>query len=115
MDDIVLATPDQVESIRAQSDLGPTSSVYAMGEDLAVVKQVFELDPVYFSPESTTARRLLFTWGLENMLRGIGVTAYYFNVPTGDDKWKHVVETHGAEQVSRAAEYRYKKLLIKGT
>src|SRR6185437_12386744 len=31
MDDIVLATPEQVERIKANSDLGPGCSVYAMG------------------------------------------------------------------------------------
>lgn len=115
MDDIQLATPEQIKSIEGTSDLGPTSTVYAMGEDLAVVKQVMELDPVYFKPESTPARRLLFIWGLENMMRGVGISAYYFNCPTDATEWKHVIETHGAEQINHAAEYRYKKLLIKGS
>lgn len=113
MDSIKLATPEQIEKIRATSDLGPTSLVYAMGEDLAVVKAVTEIDPVYFDANSNTSRRLLFIWGLENMLRGNGIPAYYFNTLADDANasWRKVVETHGAHQVSTAPEFRFKKEL----
>lgn len=111
MDKIKLATPEQIERIKDTSDLSATSAVYAMGEDLAVVKTVSEIDPAYFAESSSTQRRLLFIWGLENMLRGIGVPAYYFNVHANEDAWRKVVETHGAVATSTEPEIRYKKEL----
>jgi len=83
-----------------------------MGDDLAVVKQVTELDPVYFSEGSNTSRRLMFIWGIENWLRLTGVDRYYFDVPVDSETWRHNVETHGAEQLSTGAVYHYKKVLI---
>lgn len=112
MDPIVLATPEQVESIRSTSDLHPGNAVLAMGKDLAVVKMVTEIDPVYFGEESTTARRLMFVWGIENWLRLNGTQAYYFDVPTDNERWIGVVKTHGAEQLSTGPVYHYKKVLI---
>ena len=113
MDSIKLATPEQVEKIRATSDLGPTSVVLAMGEDLAVVKQVTEIDPVYFAENSNTSRRLMFIWGIENWLRLTGTPAYYFNVHADAENapWRKVVETHGAHMLSTDHEFRYKKEL----
>lgn len=112
MDSIKLATPEQIERIRATSDLPTIGAVLAMGDDLAVVKQVTELDPVYFAETSTTSRRLMFIWGIENYLRLTGVDRYYFDVPTDNETWRHNVETHGAEQLSTGAVYKYKKVLI---
>lgn len=114
MDAIKLATPEQIERIRATSDLGPTSAVLAMGDDVAVVKQVTELDPVYFAPDSTTSRRLMFIWGLETWLRLTGTNAYYFNILANEENevWRKVVETHGAKPRSHAPEIRYGKELI---
>jgi hypothetical protein len=116
VDAIKLATPEQVSRIASTSDLGPTSAVLAMGEDLAVVKQITELDPVYFAPESTTARRLMFIWGIENWLRLTGAQAYYFSVlaDPSTETWRHNLETHGAKQQSFAPEIRYGKELING-
>lgn len=113
MDSIKLATPEQVERIRSQSDLELPSTVLAMGEDLAVVKQVTEVDPVYFAESSPTSRRLMFIWGIENWLRLNGVPAYYFDVPTDNETWRHNVETHGAEQLSTGPVFHYKKVLLK--
>lgn len=111
MDQIQLATPEQIEKIRLQSDLGPGSVIVAMGDDLAVVKNIVEVDPVFFDEKSTTSRRLMFIWGIENWLRLTSVWAYYFNVPPGNETWIHNVETHGAERVSREPEHRYRKVL----
>ena len=112
MDAIKLATAEQVERIRATSDLYPTSAVLAMGEDLAVIKAVTEVDPVYFAPDSSTSRRLMFIWGIENWLRLTGVQSYYFDVPVDNETWIHNVKTHGAEQLSTGPVYHYKKVLI---
>jgi hypothetical protein len=112
LDAIKLATPEQVERIASTSDLGPTSAVYAMGEDIAVVKHVVEIDPVYFNETSNTSRRLMFVWGLENVLRITGFPAYYFNCLETAEAWRHVVETNGAKAISIAPEIRYKKDLL---
>lgn len=112
MDAIKLATPEQIEKIRATADLPTIGAVLAMGEDLAVIKQVTELDPVYFAETSNTSRRLMFIWGIENYLRLTGVDRYYFDVPVDAETWRHNVETHGAEQLSTGAVYHYKKVLI---
>jgi hypothetical protein len=113
MDDIVLATKEQIDAIAAKSDLGPTSVIYAMGKDLACIKTVVEMDPVYFDAESAPARRAMFIWGLETAMRASGAYAYYFDVPIGDDKWLHVVKTHGGEQISEGPVLRFKKVLQK--
>jgi len=113
VDSIQMATPEQVERIRATADLGIPGAVLAMGEDLAVVKQVWEIDPVYFNEKSTTSRRLMFIWGIENWMRLNGIDRYYFDVPVDQETWKHNVETHGAEQLSTGPVLHYKKVLIR--
>ena len=111
MDNIIIASPEQVERIRSQSDLGPSSLVLAMGEDLAVVKNLVEIDPVFYANGATNSRKLMFVWGIENWLRLTSTWAYYFNVKAEDSVWRKVVETHGAEAISEAPEIRYKKIL----
>lgn len=113
MDSIKLATPEQVERIKPTADFVPTSTVLAMGEDLAVVKQVIELDPVYFAEGSSGSRKAMFIWGIENWMRLTGVPVYYFNIAEGpeNEQWRQVVKTHGAEQVSPGPELRWKKVL----
>jgi hypothetical protein len=114
MDPIKLATPAQVERIKGDVDSGTVGAVLAMGEDLAVVKQVTELDPVFFDAGSSTSRRLMFIWGIENWLRLNNTAHYYFNVLADEENsaWRKVVETHGAKPRSKAPEIRYGKELI---
>jgi hypothetical protein len=118
MDKLRLATAEEVQAIHATSDLGPGSSILAFDcektgrPDLAVFKQVSELDPVLFQPDTSTRRRALFIWALENSLRLMGTPpAYYFNVLVDDEEWQKNVESWGAIRVSTAPEYRYKKVL----
>lgn len=114
MDAIKLASAEQVERISKDVDWVPETVVLAMGEDLAVVKKVVELDPVFFAPESNTSRRLMFTWGVENWLRLNGTVNYFFNILADDESavWRKVVETHGAKARSKAPEIRFGKELI---
>lgn len=114
MDAIKLATPEQVARIKDEVDFTPSTAVLAMGEDLAVIKQVTELDPAFFEPTSSTSRRLMFIWGIENWLRLTGTSSYFFNVLADEESasWRKVVETHGAKPRSRAPEIRYGKELI---
>ena len=111
MEDIKLATPEQVERIRLESDFSAQSAVLAMGEDLAVVKQVTELDPIFFAPDTGNSRKALFVWGIQNWMRLNGVPAYYFSVNAEDEKWQKVVTTFGAERVSKIPEIRFVKVL----
>ena len=113
MDDIKLATLEQIERIAAFSDINSDTAVFAMGDDLAVIRNAKEIDPVVFSEESTNARKLLFIWGIENCLRSAGFPSYYFNVAVDNEEWIKAVETHGAIRLSSQPEYRYKKVLIK--
>ena len=112
MEPIRVATKEEVKRVAESADLTPTSSVLAFGNDIAVVRSCMELDPVMFDPRSNNARKLLFVWGLENILRANGVTEYYFNIDLKDVAWQRVVEKHGAEQQSQTPEIRYKKLLV---
>lgn len=111
MDDIVLATSAQIERIRKESDFTPGTTVLAMGEDLAVVKLVTEIDPVFFAQETGNNRKLLFMWGLQNWLRLNGVPAYYFQIPAADEKYQAVMQHFGAENTSKQPEYRFVKVL----
>ena len=111
MDDIVLASPEQIERIRKESDFTPGTAVLAMGEDLAVVKQITEIDPVFFDSGSSNNRKLLFMWGLQNWLRLTGVPAYYFQIPAADEQYQAVMQHFGAENTSKQPEYRYVKVL----
>lgn len=111
MENIRLATPEEVESIRDKSDLEVGSTVYAFGKSLAVLRTQTRLDPVIFDPEAQTQRRYQFIWGLETAMRLSGVPAYYFNVPTEDATWIRAVEHNGAQRIHDTAMLEYKKLL----
>ncbi len=117
------ATPEEVDSIRETSDLGPGCLVVAMDNtkgpaDLAVLRQVWEIDPLH--AVSGGARKAAFIWGLEAALRLQGVPFYYFQVGAAGDEgdWRKVVEKWGAEPVRRddttrepVPEIRYKRVL----
>ena len=111
MDNIVVATPEQIEKIAATSDLTPTSKVWAMGENLAVLRLAPEIDPLLMAEGSSNKRKALFMWGLENILKGSGMTEYYFNILDSETEWMEIVKSFGAEMISVAPERRFKKLL----
>jgi hypothetical protein len=113
MEPIRIATPEEIEAIKAHADLTANSTVLAFGKDLAVVRQVSEIDPLFFANDSNPKRRLLFMWGLENMLRMVGVPEYYFNLHADDPKYLATMqETFGAKPTSTAPEIRFKKSLL---
>ena len=108
---IVLATPEEVAKIAKNSELTQFSSVYKFRKNLAVIRSVTELDPVYFNDNATIRERAMFIWGLENMMRGNGLQSYYFNVLADDESWQSAVKHWKAEQVSVAPELRFKKVI----
>lgn len=112
MDIVRLATPEEIETIAASSDLTTASSVITFGgKDFAVLRQCMEIDPMHFAPESSTQRRLIFGMNLETMLRLNGVKEVYFNVPVRDEKYIKVLDTWGATPTSKEPELRFKKVL----
>jgi hypothetical protein len=112
------ATEEEVKAIKDKSDITPESFVLALdsktGTDIAVVRKVWELDPVFFSDKSNGAQRARFIYGLEERMLGYGIQAYYFNVwaDAENASWRKTVTEWGAEQVSQDLELRFKKVLI---
>lgn len=112
MDQIRIATPEEVDRIADSSDLSSVFQVVTMGgKDFAVFRNCIEVDPMKFHEESSTQRRLIFAMNIETVLRLNGVKELYFNVPVADEKYRKVLETWGAETTSREPELRYKKVL----
>lgn len=117
MEPIRLATPEEIETIKAESDLTPGCTVVAFpqGEGkepmFAVLRQVYEIDPVFYNG-GTIQRKSLFIWALENMLRFSGAPEYYFNVPATDENYQEHVKHWGAEALSKEPEIRFKKRLV---
>lgn len=116
MEPVRLATEAEIKAIVKESDLTPASSVVAWGPegnaDLAVLRQVSEIDPIYFREGCEDRRKLMFIWAIENAFRILGTPdSYYFNVHVEDEKWNKVLENFGAIRTSTAPEYRYKKSL----
>lgn len=114
---IRVATPEEVEGIRKGSDLNANSSVLAWdhenGEkDLAVLRPVWELDPVYYAKGSSAGQKTRFIWGLEERLLGANIQHYYFNVPVEDEQYIKIVKEWGAVQQSRGPELRFGRSLI---
>lgn len=110
-DRIRLATPEEVATIEKQADLTPRSTVWAFGESLAVVRMATEIDPVVWGDNCPDIRKGWFIWGLENMLRGAGMSEYYFNIHTDDAKFLSIMKGFGAENISKSPEFRFKKAL----
>ena len=108
MEVIRLATPEEIEEIKATSDLVAGSAVVSFGPDRAVLKNIVELDPMYCE---NPRRKLVLTTHLETYLRLTGVPQYYFNIAADDTEWQEIVKKFGAEQVSRGPELRFKKVL----
>jgi len=110
LEKIRLATPEEIEGIAKDSDLTPMSRVVVSGDIKAVWRVTNELDPVFFG-ESSNQKRVLFFYGMENMLKGAGATEFYFNVPVTDEPYQKVLEHLGAQRTSKEPEYRYKVVL----
>lgn len=115
MNRIRLATPEEVKQIEAHSDLDETSLVLGLdtreGVPLAVVRTVIEVDPVIY-PEGLPDRlKALFQRDVETFLYAKGAMRYYFNVHVANEPMLRVAQTLGAEQMSTAPEFRFRKRL----
>lgn len=107
LEKIRLATAEEVQAIEADGCLTPMSRVLKMGNMTAVWRVAHELDPVYFNGEPQ-GKMYKFLWGIENILRGAGVTEYFYNVDAADTHYHKVLEELGAERISKQPDYRYK-------
>jgi len=105
---IRLATPEEIKEIEHNSNLTPMCRVLKLGEMIAVWRMAHEIDPLHPNGASLQ-RQFKFMWGLENILKGSGVTEYYFNVPADDTTYHKALEEHfGAERLSKQPDYRFR-------
>ena len=116
MNQLRAATPQEIESIKVNSDLDPTCLVVAMdtpqGAILGVIRRPVELDPVHFPQGLDDRYKVLFARDVSTGLMFQGVTHFYFNVDAGDTAWQNVIKKWGAEAVSPAPEIRFKKVVF---
>lgn len=113
MDNVRLATAEEIETMREHSDLEFATAVYAMGDARATFRMAPELDPVDFANLPVNGRRYLIST-LEAHMRLSGLKAYYFNVPASEefDHYREIVEKWGAVKTGASGpEFRYKKPL----
>src|SRR5258708_4282108 len=107
LEKIRLATQEEVTEIEANSNLTPMSKVLAMGDIKAVWRVANELDPVHFNGASTP-KMYKFLWGVENIMRGAGVTEYFFNTPADDPTYHRILEELGGQRLSKQPDYRWR-------
>jgi hypothetical protein len=105
---IRLATPEEIKEIEAESNITPMCRVLKLGEMTAVWRMAHELDPL-IPGHASLQRQFKFIWGIENILKGAGVTEYFFQVPAADTHYHQAIEEHfGAERLSKQPDYRYR-------
>lgn len=107
LEKIRLATPEEIEKIESNSNLTPMSKVLAMGDMYAVWRVAHELDPLHPNGASTP-RMYKFLWGIENIMRGSGVTEYFYNTPADDPTYHKFIEELGAQRLSKQPDYRWR-------
>lgn len=113
MEGIRLATQDEIAKIQAESDLSHATTVLTWPLEkpmTAVIRNCIELDPVFYN-DNISQRKAMFVWAIENMMRGMGMSAYYFNCPADNTAYQEVLQSWGAENISKQPEFRYKKVL----
>lgn len=112
MDNVRLATAEEIETMKDHSDLQFATQVYSYGDARAVYRLAPELDPVDFGTLSNNSKRTFLAF-LETHMRLSGVPAYYFNVSSGPEmeQYRKVVENWGAVPTGQGPEIRYKKTL----
>lgn len=108
LEKIRLATAEEVEAVATESNLTPMCRVLKLGEMTAVWRVSHELDP-FIPGKASLKEQMKFIWGIENILKGSGVTEYYFNVPADDTTYHNALKEHfGAEQLSKQPDFRFR-------
>lgn len=115
MNRIRLATPEEVETIKDQCDLDSTCVVLALdtqkGTGFGVQRVATEIDPIIIPNDWDNRLRVMLWRDLETVVWAQGAKSYYFNIHETDTEWIKVMKNWGAEQVSTAPEFRFKKAL----
>ena len=110
-----LATPEEIEKIKADSDLDPTCKVLsldtAMGTPIAVIRLGIETDPVYYPKEFGAKQIAMFSRDILNYLWAQNVERFYFNIDATDTNWADHLKAEGCEQVSKIPELRFKRTI----
>lgn len=111
---IRIATPEEVETIQAVSDIQGTT-VLALstpeGTPLAVVRTVVEVDPMFFPEKLSDRMKAMFIRDVETVLTAQGVHKYYFNVHASNEKMLTYSTHYGAVALSTEPEIRFSKVL----
>ena len=107
LEKIRLATEEEVKEIEHNSNLTPMCRVLKMGEMTAVWRIANELDPVHVNG-APNRKLYAFLWGLENIMRGAGVSEYFYNVPADDPTYHKILEELGAQRLSKQPDYRFR-------
>ena len=105
-----LATEVEVARIKEGSDIGGEPfAVFALdnnqGEaDIAVVKGVVELDPVFFAKTSNSVTRGKFVQLVEERLMGMGIKRFGCRISAADTHWRKILEEWGYKAQSSEPE-----------
>lgn len=111
------ATAEEVEEIKKEANLGPNCIVLAWdpspGKTVkVVVRTCMEADPLFFGEGVSRSQKVMFYTLLEHALKfGFGAMEYYFNVGAEDKEWQQILESLGAESISKEPEFRFKKVI----
>lgn len=115
---IRLATPEEISKIAKISDLTASSSVWAFPDNnpekepiLGVIRQCYEVDPIHFPEGTSDQRKVLYAWGIFNILRSMNVPEIYFNVGISQEQYIKVLEKLGAENLNTEPQFRFKKAI----
>lgn len=107
------ATPEEVASVAAKSDLDPTCQVIALdtpkGPIVYVHRIAHEIDPVHM-PEGFTPRHFhQAIRDISNFLLGQGVTHFYFNLHANDPDYIKAMTDERTHPVSTQPDIRFRK------
>lgn len=109
---IKLATPEQVNAIKDNSDLMPGGTqVLELDGTIAVIRTPVEVNPVHWAKDINDVKRGKFIWGLEERLLGAGIDRYYVQIDAKDERWQKVIKGWGFEQVSPIPELRFLRVI----
>lgn len=117
MKHVRVATAAEIEHIKKGSDLGGEPfAVYALDNncgdaDIAVVKNVIELDPIHFAKSSNSFTRARFVQLLEERLMGAGITRYGCRVSAADTHWRRILAEWGFREQSSEPEIQLQRNL----
>jgi hypothetical protein len=110
-----LATPEEVEAIKPNTDLDPTCKVLALdtalGVPIAVIRLAVEMDPCFYPKEFGAKQIAMFSRDIINYLWAQNVERFYFNIDATDTNWANHLKAEGCEQISPMPQLRFKRTI----